>query len=341
MSILYLHTAPLPKIQGTDAVFNEVRLLKSHFSGFEFTLYPFKSPSSKLPRSLYGWHLLVQLKRLQEMVSLNHIYSPGLHYYPVLKYLKKPVIYSVSAAVTREIPTAQLHRLQGLNRIIISNDRDYRILRHLNFDNLTKVRPGIDTRSISKTRLPLQDQLILLLASAPWETSQFKTKGVDLLLEAARELPYLKLIFLWRGSLLPELKKKISYYAVGKQVEVINEWVEVNEVLKRVHGSVLLAGSADLVKAYPHSLVESLAGAKPLIISSCIAMADYVQDQQCGVVVNQYNLSSLIGQIDLFRQDYTSYCQQAERVGAGDFLPEKMISEVSDIYQSYEVKPMG
>lgn len=293
-----------------------------------------------MPRSLYGWHLLIRLKRLQEMVSLNHIYSPGLHYYPVLKYLKKPIIYSVSAAVTREIPAAQLHRLQGLDRIIISNDRDYRILQVSDFNNLTLVRPGIDTQSISKSSLPLHDQLILLLASAPWESSQFKTKGVDLLLEAARKLPYLKLIFLWRGTLLTELKERISHFAVGKQVEVINEWVEVNEVLQRVHGTVLLAGDADLVKAYPHSLVESLAGAKPLIISSSIAMADYVHDVQCGVVVDQYNLSSLTRQIDLFRQDYSSYCREAERVGAEDFLPEKMISEVADIYHSYGVKPM-
>lgn len=335
MSLLYLHTAPEPGITGTDAVFNEVQLLRNHFGGFEDNLYPLGKPSAGFPRFLYGWHVLARLRRLQREITLNHVFAPGLYDYPVLRLLRKPVIYSVTASVRSDMNWKTAGKLKTMAGIIVNNDRDYQMLRCLNFNNVYMVRPGIDTSMVSKNILPLQDELILLMASAPWERSQFTTKGVDLLLDATRQLPFLKLIFLWRGLSYAALMQRIQQYGVEKQVTVYNEKVFIGDILQRVHGTVLLAENAMLVKAFPHSLVESLAAAKPVIVSSAIAMADYVRENTCGVVVQPYSPEALITQIDDFRSKYAELRDKADQLGASDFSPEKMLARIAAIYYPF------
>lgn len=335
MSLLYLHTAPEPGITGTDAVFNEVQLLRNHFGGFEYNLYPLAKPSAGFPRFLFGWHILARLRRLQREITLNHVFAPGLYDFPVLRYLKKPVIYSVTASVRPDLHLKKADKLKTLAGIIVNNDRDYQLLSYHDFNNVFLVRPGIDTLMVSKNILPLEDELILLMASAPWERSQFTTKGVDLLLEAARQLPFLKLIFLWRGLSYAALMQRIRQYGVEKQITVYNEKVLIDDILQQVHGTVLLAENAMLVKAFPHSLIESLAAAKPVIVSSAIAMADYVKENSCGVVVEPYSSEALITQIDHFRSKYAELRDKADQLGASDFSPEKMLARIAAIYHPF------
>jgi hypothetical protein len=46
-----------------------------------------------------------------------------------------------------------------------------------------------------------------MVGSAPWTKGQFRTKGVEALLEAARQNPRLHLIFLWREVLAEEMER--------------------------------------------------------------------------------------------------------------------------------------
>lgn len=339
LSILYLHTAPKPKIEGTDAIYNDTALLRSRFEGTELSLFPFSSPSSILPRSFYGWHHFLRIIELQKVVSINHVFSPGLFHYPVFNFLSKPTVYSVTASVQKRDVEGNLQKLKNISKIILSNPRDFRLLQSSGLDNITLVRPGIDTSSFKKQYLPLNEELVLMMASAPWEPDQFKTKGIDLLLQAAKELPFLKLILLWRGSYASELQQRINTLNVGGQIEIVNRKAEVNAILSRVHGTILLAENANLVKAFPHSLIESLAAGKPVITSSVIAMSDYIAENKCGFVVDAFSLDALIAKILQFRTQYVSCSKIASRVGAADFTTERMLEEMSKVYEIIRNNP--
>jgi glycosyltransferase involved in cell wall biosynthesis len=119
---------------------------------------------------------------------------------------------------------------------------------------------------------------------------------------------------------------------VGAQIEIINRKVDVNTVLSKVHGTILLAENSSLVKAYPHSLIESLAGGKPVITTSVIAMSDYITKNKCGFVVEDFSLESLIAKIDQFRSQYMTCSDAAHRVGAEDFAVPRMLSEMEKVY---------
>ncbi|MBI2439766.1 MAG: glycosyltransferase, partial [Lentisphaerae bacterium] len=180
--------------------------------------------------------------------------------------------------------------------------------------------------------LPLRDELVLLVGSAPWIRRQFRTKGVDLLLDVAATLP-LRLVFLWRGFLCSELKRRVARRGLTSRVEIINEAADVNQVLAGVHATVVLAETENLVKAYPHSLMESLAAGKPVLLSARIPMADYVVEAQCGEVVAQFTPESLKLAIRRLMDQYGACQTKALARGHADFALAPMLAAYGEVYK--------
>lgn len=332
MSILYLLTSPEPIVEGTDAIFQEVQGLQTAFNGARVNLFPLKKPSSFFPKPFYGLHRIKTMKSQENILKVNHIFVSTLHYFPVFYFLKNPIIYTVAASLQQQKKPLNINRLGNLHQIVVSNVRDQQVLESWGLNNYSIIRPGIDTSGFSPNSLPLKKELTLLLASAPWEKTQFYSKGIDLLLQTAAKLPFLRLIFLWRGLLLEELLKKINYYGVTQKVEVVNRKVDVNDFLKRVHATILLSKNAFLVKAFPHSLIESLATGKPVIVSKAIPIADYVIKHSCGVVVEELQMDSLIASLKLLMKQYKYLANNATRSVTLDFSLEQMINQYRRLY---------
>ncbi|MDH3247015.1 MAG: hypothetical protein OEM26_20500, partial [Saprospiraceae bacterium] len=209
LTISYLHTTPAPPFDGTDAVHNEVDRLAAHFNGTITNLYPFRRPSSLLPRALYGWHRLSRLRALDQHQTVHHVFSPTLAFYPVLNHLRRPIVFSVSANVGSKRP-ANIRHMKKWGRIIVSNLRDFDRLNSWGFSNSEVVLPGIDLSGFFRLPQPPPGKFTLLLASAPWEKKQFETKGIDLLLETVRAMPEIKLILLWRGLYINDLRQMVD-----------------------------------------------------------------------------------------------------------------------------------
>lgn len=329
-SILYILTSPKPAFEGTDAVFQEIAALRRSVNGDSINIFPLKKPSSFFPRFLYGWHNLRELQRKEQAVEINHLYAPQLYHYPILKSLKKKVIYTVIASLRGQ---KQPKKIPSIAEIVISNTRDEAILKNWGISNYSIIRPGLNLDNFSPHYLSFQKELVLLMASAPWESRQFETKGVDMLLQSLKSLPFLKIVFLWRGFLEQEMLERIQFHGVKNQVELINERVDVNAILQKIHGTILLAKTPDLVKAYPHSLIESLTTNKPVIISQAIPMADYVDKNQCGLVLEQFHLENLIKTIEKFAQYYSHLVQQTQKTPKDDFSEQRMVKEYLQVYE--------
>lgn len=331
--IQYLLTSPQPAIEGTDAVYQEIKAIQQKVGGIKTNLFPLSKPNSLFPRFLYGWHQWNQLKNREKSTQINHLYAPTLYHFPILKQLRNPLIYTVIASLKdRKLP-AQAYALQQLAQIIVSNRRDQAILNDWGFQSHSIIRPGITTAHFQAHRLPVRQQFKILMASAPWEAAQFDTKGVDLLLTALQQRPYLHMTFLWRGFLYEEMLTKIKHYQVESQVQLINKKVVVADVLKTVHATVLIAKTPELVKAYPHSLLESILSGKPVIIGNEIPMADDVEESQFGVVVKAFNLDNLLAQMDVLYKNYEYYAQACRALDADEFSAERMVAQYVDIYK--------
>lgn len=171
-----------------------------------------------------------------------------------------------------------------------------------------------------------------MVGSAPWSRSQFRQKGIEALLAAAQRSPRLRLVFLWRGVLADEMERRVHRMGLEERVEILNKKVNVNQVLASVHASVALATNPAIIRSYPHSLMESLAAGKPVLVSRCIPMADYVERTGCGEIVESLASTSILDAVDALAVEYRELQSTAQQVGQRDFSQQAMIASYERVY---------
>jgi len=172
------------------------------------------------------------------------------------------------------------------------------------------------------------------MASAPWTRAQFESKGVDALLEAARRMPDLRLTFLWRGILLKDMLRRVRRSGFEDRVSVINEYVDINSVLAGVHATVNLASDPGIVKAQPHSLLESLAAGRPVLVSRAIPISTYVEETDVGTVIEDLSPEAILRAIESLRNHYEASQRAAVSHGRTDFSLESMLGSFADVYET-------
>lgn len=336
MSLLYHLMIPRPAQPMLDAVVQEVENLKAQFGGEAVYLNPSRRPGSRYPERLYGLHRLPYLRRKEATVRLHHVYNPHPFFFPYLGWLRRPIVYSITAGLRPSLSRRNLEGLERLSAVVVSNERDRRTLQERGLENVHVIRPGIDTdrfRPIPPSAVP---GFALLAGSAPWTEAQFRSKGVEALLAAAEVRPDLQLVFLWRGLLFETMQAQVAQRGLQARVEVINRPIDVSEVLTRVHAAVVLASDATLVKAFPHSLLEALAAGRPVLVSRTLPMADYVAQTGCGQVVEAVNVEAVLAALTRLETSYETCRAAALRVGRRDFSRQALTEAYGQLYASVD-----
>lgn len=330
MKILYHLPILPPTMPAAEALSQEIAALQTQFQGEIVYLNPNQSSPIYLPRLLFGWSKVRRIRALEAAIDLHHFFNPDPFSYPVLLAFRRPVVYSLSSNLGDRRPN--LAYFSRLAAVTVYDERSYQKLCGWGLTNVHLVRSGVDVTRFAHTALPLTRDIHLLVASAPWTKVQFQLKGVDALLAAAQQLPRLHLTFLWRNVLYEEMVARVEQAALGEQVQVINRQVDVNEILAGIHGTVNLAVNGAIIKAYPHSLLDSLAAGKPVIVSQAIAMSQYVEKTGCGLVVNEVTAEGLVAAINGFVKRYESLAAEAILAGRRDFSQTQMIDSFHKVY---------
>ncbi len=330
MNILYHLTILPPPVPQAEALSQEIAALQRHFGGRTVYLNPNQRSPVYVPRLLFGFHKLRQLRALEAGVHVHHVYNPDPFPFPILRMLRRPVVYSLTGGVARRPNVSFFAKLAA---VTVMDEGGLARLRGWGLENVSLARPGIDVSRLTPAPLPLGPEIWLMVGSAPWTRGQFRTKGVDALLEAAQRDPRLRLIFLWRGVLAEEMARRVQAMGLQAQATVLDRIVDVNRVLAEVHASVVLADASDIVKAYPHSLIESLAAGKPVLVSRAIPMADYVARTGCGVVVERVTPEGVLTAIARLKEQYDDLQRAARRVGQRDFALDGMIASFEAVYR--------
>jgi glycosyltransferase involved in cell wall biosynthesis len=331
MNILYLLTILPPKMPEAEALSQEITALRSCFEGELLYLNPNQHVPIYVPRFLFGFHQLKDLRTKEVGLDLHHLYNPDPFPFPILHRLQRPVVYTISSGVGNKHPNVTFFK--SLAAVAVADERSLKRLNSWGVDNSVLVRPGIDTSRFTYSPLPLQSEIKLMVGSAPWTKGQFRTKGVDALLAAARQASHLHLIFLWRGILADEIMQRVRRLNLEKQVTVLNKQVEVNQVLANVHASIVLASDSGIIKSYPHSLLDSLAAGKPVLVSRSIPMADYVEQTGCGKVVKRVTPSDILTAVEALVREYGPLQKSAQQVGQRDFSQQQMLASYQKIYE--------
>ncbi len=334
MKLLYHLTVLPPQIPQAEALSQEITALRNHFGGELSYLNPnHQSPFYLfyLPRLFFGLHRLKELRLAESSLDLHHLYNPDPFPFPILRWLRRPTIYTISSGVGIKRPNIPF--FSKLAAVAVADERSLKQLKRWGLNNSVLVKPGIDTRRFHYVPLPLQAEIRLLVGSAPWTKAQFRSKGVEALLQAAQQAPRLKLIFLWRGVLAAEMKRLVRQMNLTKQVTVLDKLVDVNAILAGVHASIALASRAGIIKSYPHSLLDSLAAGKPILVSQAIPMADYVAETGCGEVVERVTPTDILAAVEALTRNYEAAQKVAYEAGKRDFSQQTMIASYQRVYE--------
>jgi len=334
VSILYHLMIPRPAQPTLDAVVQEVQNLKAQFGGELIYLNPSRQPGSFYPERLYGLHRLAYLRRKEATVRLHHVYNSHPFFFPYLRWLRRPIVYSVMAGLKLSPRQSTLKGLERSAAVVVSNERDRETLQGWGLKNVHVIWPGIDSTRFRPSQPPPDPGFTLLVGSAPWTEAQFRSKGVEALLAAAEARPDLRMVFLWRGLLFETMRAQVAQRGLQARVKLINQWVDVNEVLARVHAAVVLAANATLVKAFPHSLLEALAVGRPVLVSRTLPMADYVAQTGCGQVVEAVCPEELLTALARLEASYEVHQAAALRVGRRDFSQQALAEAYGRLYAS-------
>ena len=335
MSVLFHLTMPDGPMAALEAVMQDVQTLQKQIPGSQVNhFYPGHQPGSRVPRQLWGLTQLPRLRRTEKQIQLHHIFNPDLFPFPALRWLKKPIVYTAVTGIGHTTQAVAQKVAQQVHTLVLPTEADVQKLAAWGIKNTAVIRPGIDTHQFHYQPPPPEAPFTVMMASAPWTSAQFRSKGIDALLTVAQERPALHLIFLWRGLLADEMRQRISQANLGQRVTLLNERVNVNDILGRVHASVVLADDPALVKAFPHSLLESLVAGKPVLVSPVMALADYVAKNECGVVVTAVSPSAIHHALDQLQQNYTTFQHNAQAVGGRDFGQQQFIDTTLALYKT-------
>lgn len=330
MSILYHLTIMPPKVPAAEALSQEIAALRRRFGGEISYLNPNIASPVYLPRLLFGFHKLSEIRRREATVDLHHVYNPDPFPFPILRFLRRPVVYSLSSGIGQKRPN--LRYLSKMTAVTVPDERSYERLRGWGLHNVHLVRAGIESGRFSHTPQPLGGKFRLLVASAPWTKAQFASKGIDALLALAAQRNNIELVCLWRGVLLDEMRLRVAAHNLLDRVRVIDRLVDVNEILATVHATINLAADAAIIKAYPHSLLDSLAAGKPVLVSRAIPMADYVEQTSCGVVVDSVSPGAIGLAVEKLVASYEEMVETAVQVGQRHFSLESMLDSYGRVY---------
>jgi glycosyltransferase involved in cell wall biosynthesis len=329
MRIACHFTIPRPPVLELDAALQDAFRILRRWDGAINFLYPGVN-KVRVHQVFCGFHQLSYLRSLERRVDLHHIFANGLYPFPILKFLKKPIVYS-SVIQVNSISCFAHYCLNRVATFVVSSDVDQEQLRRESFPAKV-ILPAIDLDRFFCTPMPRVDPFVLLAGSAPWSKEQFETKGVDVLLAAAQRLPWLNIVFLWRGTLYEEMLARVRRMGLTSRVEVVQSQVDVNARLTDMHGAVVLVRHPELIKSYPHSLLESLAAGKPVLISSDLAMASYVENHGCGVGVPSIEIEQVIAGIELLRSKYQGYAAAARSLDMRPFGVDSMLEAYETLY---------
>ena len=337
MNVLYhLSTLP-PRMPQAEALAQEIAALRGRFGGDVVHVNPNQRSLLHIPRLLFGLHMLGDLRRREAGVHLHHLYNPGPFPFPYLRMLRRPVLYFITCGVGERRPNPGF--FASLAAVGVPDRRSLQRLAAWGLENTVLLRPGIDASRFTHSPLPLRGEIRLMAGSAPWTRGQFRTKGVDALLEAARRARrreagvHLHLVFLWRGVLVEEMERRVQRMGLGQQVTLLNRQVDVNAVLAGVHASVTLATGPGIIKSYPHSLLDSLAAGKPVLVSRAIPMSDYVAETGCGQVVEGVTPEEILAAVEALAAAYDRTRRVARQVGQQDFGQQDMLLSYQEAYE--------
>jgi len=342
MRIVYWNTSCLqPEI---EAVSKEVFQLARHFrDSLLVGINPHYQFCASFRRRYIGFHprldllLRILIPLIEQTCDISHVYGEAAPwtFYKTLR--RKPLILTIAS----EKGDPRVDFLERCRKVVVQTDTYYQKLLDLGIDRkkIEVLYPGVDLVKFRPLNRDLRSAEApkVLFATAPRSKEEMESRGVYLLLEAAKENPQINYHLLyrkWRNhyTSLRITKEKIEAEQL-KNVILTNSVIpSMTYVYHQHHFTVIPYTSADGGKSCPVSLIEGMACGLPVLISSVAPLASFVWERKCGVVFEP-TPSGLIAAVKTGMNQYVALSTTAVRIAKEYFSEKRFLERMGRIYQ--------
>lgn len=223
-----------------------------------------------------------------------------------------------------------LSTLKKFRFIVVESEWDKQILQQggIASGSMKLIYPGVEVKPYKQ----VPGRLRLLFASSPFGRYDFLGRGLYLILEAARQLPDVEFLIIWRERHVDRMRSLVAERGLSN-VKIRSAYVpEMSQVYDSVHGTIVMALESNSLKPCPHSALESLAHGKPIVASSRTSLATVVRDNECGVCCEP-NTEAFLTAIQRLRDNYATYQTRCHEVVRQMFSPEVFRRKYMSIYR--------
>ena len=194
---------------------------------------------------------------------------------------------------------------------------------------------GINLADYQEYDISSSSDFKVMFASSPLnpKPDAFKEKGVDIILKAFRNIisssdkPIIKLSILWRCS-PKSLTRLLSELGIQDYVDIYSSFANVEYLLRDSHIVIFTPRSLTHSTHYPHSIMESLAVGRPVIVTNNLEISDIIKREKCGIVIKP-SAKDLAEAINLLSNNYFNYQRNCRRVAEEFFDLKKNLESWS------------
>lgn len=227
--------------------------------------------------------MLPLIARRAHRYAVNHLFASPNERVLAPRLVRAPAILTLAKDATSVAGFERnLETLRRFRFIVVECDRHRELLRQLALpeESVRLIRPGVEVRPYRPNDGPFS----ILFATSPMSRYGFLSRGIFLLIAAAKRLPDVRFVLVWRQSQIGRLRRLLGQAGVPN-VEVRNGYIDdMGAVYRSVDATILPGIEPGSLKPCPHSALESLAHGKPVLVSEPTSLAPLVARNGCGVV---------------------------------------------------------
>lgn len=191
-----------------------------------------------------------------------------------------------------------------------------------NIDSIASVGPKTKVGSGSKA-------FCVGFASSPMNVGQSKDRGIDLLLQAAKELPNVTFLLVWRN---PEVNIEDKITELGlKNITLKTGFVDMSQFYSSIDCLILPYSSRHNNHASPLSALEATVEGIPVICTNMVGISNIIEYENMGVVVEPKVNSIVKGISGLLAQEIDRGKIQKNALAV--FSNSQTVSAYTNIYR--------
>lgn len=193
------------------------------------------------------------------------------------------------------------------------------------------VYPGVDLDAYAPAPLP-DGRFRILFASTPADVAEFDVRGILLMIEAARLLPDVDFVLLWRrwGDVAAATRALAALDPPPNVLVDLRDAADMVSEYQRAHATIC-AYAQGFGKSSPNSVIEGLACGRPTLVSPAVGTSALIEENGAGIVIRR-DPEGLVAAITELRQDVEGFSRRARRLAESHFGVERFTARYAELY---------